>query len=179
MEANVGHLQHLSIRIDSGVFVRKSSGTLRFLQPISDRPKLPTLVYAFQQLSRLSNRCRTISVGASCYRENVSGNARYWTFSVIRSLLFSSFLPFVATSFVRLFSELLSYLIFWLGDWNIIWHDKAIKQLRFATIHTTSIVVHGWAWFVVRSSVQIFGFFFLIPFRFVFVFVVWERWFGL
>ncbi|KAL0542997.1 hypothetical protein IC582_018083 [Cucumis melo] len=72
MEANFGHLQHLSIRIDFGTVVRKPSGSVRFLQPISDRQKLPGLVSAFQQPLRLSNRCRTVSVETSCYRENIS-----------------------------------------------------------------------------------------------------------
>ncbi|XP_038880852.1 shikimate kinase 1, chloroplastic [Benincasa hispida] len=73
MEASVGHLQHLSSRIDFGTFVRKPSGSVRFLQPISDQQKLPGLVSAFQQPLRLSNRCRTVSVETSCYRENISG----------------------------------------------------------------------------------------------------------
>ncbi|XP_022963330.1 shikimate kinase 1, chloroplastic-like [Cucurbita moschata] len=75
MEVNVGHLQNLSIRIDSGMFARKPSGSVRFLPPISKQQKLPPVVSAFQQPLRLSNRCRTISVGASCYRENISGLA--------------------------------------------------------------------------------------------------------
>ncbi|CAK9320314.1 unnamed protein product [Citrullus colocynthis] len=73
MEANVGRLQHLSIRIDFGTFVRKPGGSVRFLQPISDQLKLPGLVSAFQPPLRLSNRCRTVSVETSCYRENISG----------------------------------------------------------------------------------------------------------
>lgn len=85
MEANFGHLQHLSIRIDFGTVVRKPSGSVRFLQPISDRQKLPGLVSAFQQPLRLSNRCRTVSVETSCYRENISGSVRFWSFSVVRN----------------------------------------------------------------------------------------------
>ncbi|XP_023545194.1 shikimate kinase 1, chloroplastic-like [Cucurbita pepo subsp. pepo] len=73
MEANLGHLQYLSIRIDSGMFVTKPSGSVRFLHPISDQHKPLPLVSAFQQPLRLPNRCRTVSFGASCYRENISG----------------------------------------------------------------------------------------------------------
>ncbi|XP_022132475.1 shikimate kinase 1, chloroplastic [Momordica charantia] len=73
MEAKVGLLQHLSIRIDSEMFVRRPSGLGRFIQPISDKQKLPALVSAFRQPWRLPNRLRKISVETSCSRDNISG----------------------------------------------------------------------------------------------------------